>query len=79
MANQTVQACCPASHGASYVVAEALGEDLSKAIAGTADEASDGQVQLDPETRTLQIGKHPRIATMNTPRDGSTVVAFALF
>ncbi|GAA4158649.1 hypothetical protein GCM10023069_03210 [Shinella granuli] len=42
MANQTVQACCPASHGANYIVAEALGENLSAAIAGITDKASDG-------------------------------------
>jgi hypothetical protein len=79
MANETVQACCPASHGANYIVAEALGKNLSAAIASTTDEASDGQVQLEPPTRTWQIGKHPRIATMNTPRDGSTLGASALF
>ena len=47
MANQTVQACCTASHGANYAITETLGENLSAAIAGTTDEASDGQVQLD--------------------------------
>jgi hypothetical protein len=42
MTNQTVQACCPASHWANYIVAEALGKNLSAAISGTTDEASDG-------------------------------------
>lgn len=79
MANQTVQARCPASHGANYIVAETLGENLSAAMAGTTDEASHGQVQFEPPTRTRQIGKHPRIAAMNTPRYGSTVGASALF
>ncbi|OJU68136.1 MAG: hypothetical protein BGO05_07685 [Rhizobiales bacterium 63-7] len=75
MANQTVQACCPASHGANYIVAEALGENFSAAVAGTTDEASDGQMKFEPPTRTRQIDKHPRIATMNAPGDGSTVGA----
>ncbi len=79
MANQTVQACCTASHGANYVVTKALGENLSAAIAGTTDEASDSQVQLDPPTRTRQVDKPPRIATMNAPGDGSTVGASTLF
>jgi len=51
IANQTVQACCPASHRANYVVTKALGENLSAAITSTTDEASDGQVQLDPPMR----------------------------
>ena len=74
-----VQACCPASHGTNYIVAETLGENLSAAIAGTTDQASDGQMQFEPPTRTLQIGKYSRIVAMNTPRDGSTVGTSALF
>jgi hypothetical protein len=42
MVNQTVQASCLASHGANYIVAEALGENLSAAIAGIIDKAPDG-------------------------------------
>jgi hypothetical protein len=65
MANQSVQACCPAGHGADYVITETLGENLSAAMVRTTDEASDGQAQFDLSTRTRQIGNHPRIATMN--------------
>ena len=79
MVKQAVQACCPASHGANYIVAETLGENLSAAITGTTDEAPDSQVQFEPPSCTRQIGKHPRIAAMNTSRGGSTVRASALF
>ncbi|OYR25988.1 transposase IS204/IS1001/IS1096/IS1165 family domain protein [Brucella lupini] len=65
MANQTVQACCPASHGANYIVAEALGENLSTAMRGSTDETPNGQVQFNPSPRTWQITNRPRIATMN--------------
>ncbi|MBP1848446.1 hypothetical protein J2046_006737 [Rhizobium petrolearium] len=78
MMNQAVQTGCPTGHGANDIAAEALGENLSAAIADTTNEASDGQVQLDPPPRTRQIGKHPRIATMNAPGDGSTVGASTL-
>ena len=78
MPDQAVQTGRPASHGADRTITEALGENLSSAMGDTTDEASDGQVQFDPSACTRQIGNHPRIATMNTTGDGSTVGAFAI-
>ncbi|EJZ18480.1 hypothetical protein RCCGEPOP_25327 [Rhizobium sp. Pop5] len=71
MPNQAVQTCCPAGHGSDYVITEALSENLSAALFGTTDQASDRQVQFNPSTRTRKIGNHPGIATMNATGSGT--------
>jgi len=41
MVHQGVQACCPAGHGSDHAITETLGKNVSAAIDGTTDEASD--------------------------------------
>lgn len=79
MPNKVVQTRCPTGPGTAHAITEALGENLSAAVGGTTDKAPDCQMQLDPSARTRQIGKHPRIETMNTLRDGSALGAFAIW
>jgi len=64
--------------GTDHTITEALGENLSAAMRGTTDEASDRQAQFDLSARTQQIINRPRIAAMNTTGGGSTVGACAI-
>jgi hypothetical protein len=66
MANQTVQACCPASHGANYIVAEPLHENLLAAIFSNAEKAASADVQNKPASTTRKIADCARIPTVNS-------------